>query len=61
MIYFTGATRLTIAHRIDTILDSDLILVLDQGTVAEFAPPVELLARDSVFASLVAAQNKQGR
>ena len=57
---FAGATRLTIAHRIDTIVDSDFILVLDQGTVAEFAPPAELLAQDSIFASLVAAQNKQG-
>ena len=57
---FKGATRLTIAHRIHTITDSDLILVLDAGRVVEFAPPAELLARpESIFAALVNAEKKE--
>ncbi|RYE84885.1 MAG: ATP-binding cassette domain-containing protein, partial [Methanosarcinales archaeon] len=49
-----GVTQLTIAHRIDTILDSDKILVLEAGRVLEFAPPAQLLADpNSAFAKLV--------
>ncbi len=35
-------TVMTVAHRLDTIADSDFILSLDKGEVAEFAPPAEL-------------------
>lgn len=50
---FADRTVVTIAHRLDTIIDSDRVLIMDQGKVAEFAPPHELLASpDSIFSQL---------
>jgi ATP-binding cassette, subfamily C (CFTR/MRP), member 1 len=44
---------ITIAHRIDTILDSDKILVLDYGVVEEFDSPQNLLQNpNSMFSKL---------
>ncbi|XP_054155853.1 multidrug resistance-associated protein 1-like [Oppia nitens] len=50
---FRSSTVLTIAHRINTIMDSDRVLVLDSGRVAEFAEPDILLANKlSIFYTL---------
>ena len=49
----TGRTILTIAHRLETILDYDKVLVLDSGKVMEFDSPRILLEReDSEFSRL---------
>jgi ABC-type multidrug transport system fused ATPase/permease subunit len=51
---FHSCTVLTIAHRIDTILDYDRILVMDGGTAVEYDTPQTLLAKESgIFKSLV--------
>lgn len=51
---FRGLTVITIAHRINTIMDSDKILVMDDGRAAEFGSPDELLSnQDSLFSEIV--------
>merc|ERR1712072_342028 len=42
---FQHSTVLTIAHRLHTIIDSDRILVLNNGYLAEYESPEELLSR----------------
>jgi ABC-type multidrug transport system fused ATPase/permease subunit len=50
---FSRCTVLTIAHRLHTIMDSDRVLVLNEGRVAEFSSPENLLKDDrTIFYSL---------
>ena len=51
--FFASTTELTIAHRLNTILDSDRVLVLDDGNVAEFDSPSTLMSQCGIFASMV--------
>ncbi|GBF93736.1 hypothetical protein Rsub_06068 [Raphidocelis subcapitata] len=51
-----GRVLLVIAHRIDTILDTDTLLVLSNGELVESGPPGELTRREGgVFAGMVDA------
>ncbi|KAI6887500.1 ATP-binding cassette glutathione S-conjugate transporter [Hortaea werneckii] len=50
---FKDRTIITIAHRINTILDSDRIVVLEQGEVKEFDTPAELIKTKGLFYELV--------
>ncbi|GAO53836.1 ABC transporter ATP-binding protein/permease [Novosphingobium sp. MD-1] len=49
-------TTISIAHRLSTIADSDRILVLDQGRLAESGSHLELLRRDGLYAEMWARQ-----
>ncbi|KAG8302940.1 Canalicular multispecific organic anion transporter 2 [Homalodisca vitripennis] len=50
---FRDCTVLTIAHRLNTIMDSDRVLVLDQGLIKEFDSPKNLLkSSSSIFYGL---------
>ncbi|KAJ3221938.1 Multidrug resistance-associated protein 4 [Clydaea vesicula] len=44
---FKHSTVLTIAHRLNTVIDYDKIIVLDYGKLVEFGSPAELLSKDS--------------
>lgn len=51
---FRDRTIVTIAHRIHTVVNSDLVLVLSDGRIAEYDTPARLLEReDSFFSKLV--------
>jgi len=50
---FEETTVLTIAHRINTILDYDRVMVLSAGSIEEFDSPTALLSNpNSIFSSL---------
>lgn len=46
---FRKCTVLTIAHRLNTIMDSDKVLVMDSGTIIEFDHPHNLLQTEDGF------------
>ncbi|KAJ3408448.1 hypothetical protein HDV05_004980 [Chytridiales sp. JEL 0842] len=51
---FADLTMLTIAHRLNTIIECDRVLVMDAGKIMEFDEPINLLKdKDGVFRSLV--------
>ncbi|KAH6681591.1 P-loop containing nucleoside triphosphate hydrolase protein [Halenospora varia] len=50
---FSKRTIITIAHRINTILDSDRVLVLEAGEVKEFDTPAKLMEERGAFWKLV--------
>ncbi|KAG0495993.1 hypothetical protein HPP92_000608 [Vanilla planifolia] len=53
--HFSDSTVITIAHRITSVLDSDMVLLLDNGQIMEHDTPARLLEnKSSSFAKLVA-------
>ncbi|XP_030280545.1 ATP-binding cassette sub-family C member 8 isoform X3 [Sparus aurata] len=56
MTAFADRTVVTIAHRVHTILNADLVIVMKRGIILEYDRPEALLEKeDSVFTSFVRA------
>ena len=55
---FKDSTVLTIAHRLNTIMDYDKVLVLDGGRVVEFDNPDVLIRKGGLFAEMVKSHNQ---
>jgi ATP-binding cassette subfamily B protein len=56
-----GRTTIAIAHRLSTIADSDNILVLDHGRLAESGTHTALLAKDGLYAEMWSRQQSEQR
>jgi ABC-type bacteriocin/lantibiotic exporter with double-glycine peptidase domain len=55
-----NCTRIVIAHRLSTMRNADVILVLDQGTIVERGTHDQLVARRGYYAALVDMQASDG-
>lgn len=55
-----GKTVVAIAHRLSTVLESDTIVVMENGRILDSAPHPELYERSPVYRRLVDLQFKQG-
>lgn len=56
---FKECTVLTIAHRLRTVIEADIIIVMDSGTCAEMGSPAELIHNQGIFYTLVQATGKE--
>ena len=55
---FATCTGLTIAHRLNTIMDAHRVCVMDKGVVAEYDSPANLLRKEGgIFRGMVIAAN----
>ncbi len=52
-----GRTVFLIAHRLSTVMNADVILVLEQGRLVEMGIHAQLLARKGIYAHLFRQQN----
>jgi ATP-binding cassette subfamily B protein len=55
-IALAGRTSLVIAHRLSTVREADMILVVDEGRIVEQGGHSDLLAADGVYAELYRTQ-----
>ena len=53
-----GRTTFIIAHRIQTVMNADLILVLDKGQIVQFGRHAELLAEDGPYREIFELQSR---
>jgi len=55
-VLMKGRTTIVIAHRLSTVMDADLIHVIDDGKLAESGTHAELLGQDGIYARLYQLQ-----
>ncbi|HEY2270354.1 MAG TPA: peptidase domain-containing ABC transporter [Streptosporangiaceae bacterium] len=55
-----SSTTIVIAHRLSTVRNADLILVMDEGRIAETGTHEQLLVRGGAYTALVHAQSPGG-
>ena len=53
-----GRTMVIVSHRLSSLIDCDLIMVMDKGSVIDMAPHKTLLDRCSIYRTLWAQQNR---
>ncbi|RDX73990.1 ABC transporter C family member 8, partial [Mucuna pruriens] len=51
---FAECTVITVAHRVPTVIDSDMVMVLSYGKLVEYDEPLKLMDSNSSFSKLVA-------
>ncbi|KAK9131039.1 hypothetical protein Sjap_011526 [Stephania japonica] len=51
---FSNCTVITVAHRVPTVIDSDMVMVLSYGKLVEYDDPSKLMGINSFFSKLVA-------
>ena len=56
-----GRTTLSIAHRLSTVMNADLILVMDGGSIVERGTHADLLAADGAYANMWRLQQEERR
>lgn len=56
-----GRTTITVAHRLSTVVDSDVIHVIDAGVIVERGTHADLMARGGLYAELAAQQISAAR
>uniref|UniRef100_A0A1D1YI66 ABC transporter C family member 8 n=1 Tax=Anthurium amnicola TaxID=1678845 RepID=A0A1D1YI66_9ARAE len=51
---FSSCTVITVAHRVPTVMDSNMVMVLSYGNIVEYDKPTNLMETNSAFSKLVA-------
>ena len=58
--YIPETTKIIIAQRVASVQDADLILILDNGRIADRGTHEELLSRSGIYREIYTQQTKGG-